>query len=250
MMNEFFRYQLSAGLFLFLLISVPAFAQGEVLIHADRPGTGDGAYVLNRQVFNLETGISGDNDLYQIGQLVVRYGLLDRFEIQARLNSIIISPEATRADYESQAIGFKLGILQQKKGGPIDLSFKTTMELPFLNADYEHWLTRFTILSAYQLTETWSLEANVGYGDFVSDVADGSWFFSVTPSSYFVDNPGFGYYFGYAKSYGDFVNDNVFETGITWLINPTAQVDFGIHFIDDVSGFGMGIGFSKAFNTD
>ena len=207
-------------------------------ISADRPGAGYGTFTVPSKTVYLESGASISSDFSDIGQLFLRTGLADKFEAQLGIGSLFFANGAdTRVGVQSLAFKYSLGSFQEDK---LNLSLFSRTNLPFFNDDYEYYLTRFMILADYSINESWGINSNFGYGDFIDGIENGSFNFNITPG--FSVNENTAGYFGYAVTFDENFSSDLIEVGMVHFLNPSFQLDAGFIYSDgDVLYLTIGI---------
>lgn len=94
---------------LLFFAALPAFAQQEETIVADRPGLADGAATVGRGVTQLETGVTVDEEGETLPALL-RLGLGDRLEL--RIESDVLGRASGDVELAPLAVGFKLRLTE------------------------------------------------------------------------------------------------------------------------------------------
>jgi len=226
-------------LILFAITSSVTFAQR---ISADRPGAGYGAFTVPVKSLYLESGASISGDFSDVGQLFIRTGITKNLEAQIGAGSMLFIEGLDKPRVAVQSLVFKynLGSFADEK---LNLSLFSRTNLPFFNDDYEYYLTRFMILGDYSINDTWGLNSNFGYGDFVDGLNNGSFNFNITPG--FSINENTGGYFGYAIIFDENFSSDFIEGGIVHFLDNSFQLDGGI--IYNGSELFLTLGIAKKF---
>jgi hypothetical protein len=211
-------------------------------ISADRPGAGFGAYTVPTGTFYIESGASLNNDLQDVGQLYLRTGITESFEIQLNAGTVLL-PSGRDARVGSQALILKYGV-GQFVDDKLSLTLSSRTNLPFFNENYEYYLTRFNVIGDYSINETWSLNSNFGYGDFVDGIGNGSFNFNITPG--FTINDNTAGYFGYAVIFDENFSSDLIEAGVQYFVNDSFQLDGGIIYSNGDDLF-LTFGIAKRF---
>ncbi|MEO9887475.1 MAG: hypothetical protein ABJR05_09285 [Balneola sp.] len=230
--------QLFALLILIGLTSSVTFGQR---ISADRPGAGFSTFTVPSKTLYLESGASISSDFSDIGQVFLRTGLSDDLEIQFNVGSLLFidGVDKPRVAVQSLALKYSLGSFAEEK---LNLSLYSRTNLPFFNNDYEYYLTRFMILGDYSINDTWGINSNFGYGDFVDGLNNGSFNFNITPGFSVNDNT--AAYFGYAVTFDENFSSDLIEAGMVHFLNPSFQLDAGFIYSDGDDLF-LTIGIAK-----
>jgi len=211
-------------------------------ISADRPGAGYGSYTVPTGIFYIESGASLNKDLSDVGQLYLRTGITEDLEAQLNAGTVFF-PNGGDPSVGAQALIFKygLGAFAEDK---LSLALSSRTNLPFLNSNYEYYLTRFNVIGDYTFNETWSLNSNFGYGDFLNGIENGSFNFNATPG--IVVNENTLAYFGYAVVFDENFSSDLIEAGIQYFVDDSFQLDGGFIFSDGDNLF-LTLGIAKRF---
>lgn len=226
---------------LMILLSSSAIIAQDI-ISADRPGAGYGTYTVPTKTFYIESGLSLNETVTDFGQLYVRTGLTDKLEIQFGAGSLLFIDGVDKPRVAVQSVAFKynVGSFQDEK---LNVSLVSRTNLPFFNSDYEYYFTRFILLGDYSINDTWAVNSNFGYGDFLNGFENGSFNFNVTPGVSIQDN--LAAYFGYAVTFDENFSSDLIEGGIQYFLNNTLQLDGGI--ILDGNNLYITAGIAKSF---
>jgi hypothetical protein len=225
-----------------LIIFISSSANAQDTISADRPGAGYGTFTVPSKTVYLESGASINKDFSDVGQLFLRTGLADKFEAQLGVGSLFFSNGAdTRVGVQSLAFKYSLGSFQEEK---LNLSLFSRTNLPFFNENFEYYLTRFMILADYSINESWGINSNFGYGDFIDGFENGSFNFNITPG--FSVNENTAGYFGYAVTFDENFSSDLIEAGMVHFLNSSLQLDAGFIYSDGDNLF-LTLGIAKRF---
>lgn len=226
-----------------LIIFICSSANAQDTISADRPGAGYSTFTVPAKTIYLESGVSVSGDFSDMGQFFLRTGLSEDLEFQFNAGSLLFfdGVDKPRVSVQSLAFKYSLGSFQEDK---LNLSLFSRTNLPFFNDDYEYYLTRFMILADYSINETWGLNSNFGYGDFVDGLGNGSFNFNITPG--FSVNENTAGYFGYAVTFDDNFSSDLIEAGVVHFLNPSFQLDAGFIYSDGEDLY-LTLGVAKRF---
>ena len=216
----------------FLLIFISVFnlkAQDDIV--PDRPGIGNGTYVLQPQVTYLESGLEYYNlqagDQYSFGQVLLRGGLTKGVELRLVLNSFVIQNIASVTDsgIPDPGVGVKFNIYNEPESS-LRLSGLGNLSIPIGSQVYtsDEWVPTTTLLADYSFTDYASVTANAGYTFGVGPLQD-AWQFSVTPSYTFLRYPETSIFAGYAGVFSDIGEQQFVEAGITHHLESYLQLD-------------------------
>jgi len=164
-----------------------------------------------------------------------------KYNLMWALFFFIDGVDKPRVAVQSLAFKYSLGSFVDEK---LNLSLYSRTNLPFFNNDYEYYLTRFMILGDYSINDTWGINSNFGYGDFVDGLDNGSFNFNITPG--FSINENTGAYFGYAVTFNENFSSDLIEAGMVHFLNPSFQLDAGFIYSDGDDLF-LTIGIAKKF---
>ncbi len=228
-------------LLIFCVSSTALFAQET--ISTDRPGAGYGTFTVPSKTLLLEAGGSIGDNVIDFGQLYLRTGLMENLEIQFNVGSLLFidGVDGARVGSQSFALKYALGSFANQK---LSLSLFSRTNLPFLNSNYEYYFTRFMVLADYSINDTWALNSNFGYGDFLNGLENGSYNFNLTPSVSINNNT--AAYFGYAVTFDENFSSDLIEGGVTYLLDSSFQLDAGLIY-DSAENLYLTIGIAKRF---
>jgi hypothetical protein len=213
-------------------------------IIADRPGIGSSSFVVGGGILQLEAGAEfahSDADLYNLGQLLVRFGL-PWFELGAQFNSFVIKRSAEDEDGEGfQDIGLRIkAALWSPEDVALTLSLMGTLNFPtgstFLTGN--EVIPTVTLLGDYAITDRWALSCNLAYTLGPGDLSD-LISLALTPSLVIAPSFGLAAYAGYAGFYTSGVDLHFLEGGFALALtrdvqldlNGGAEVDSGDYFV-------------------
>ncbi|XWN36395.1 MAG: hypothetical protein ROO71_10595 [Balneola sp.] len=211
-------------------------------ISADRPGAGFGSYTVPVGKVYLESGASINKDFSDVGQLYLRTGVTENFEVQFNAGTVLL-PNGGDAQVGSQAILLKYG-LGTFSDDKLSLAISSRTNLPFLNSNDEYYFTRVNLIGDYSLNKTWSLNSNLGYGDFLDGFGNGSFNFNITPAV--IINEKSDIYFGYAVLFDENFTSDLVEAGVDYFVNDSFKLDAGFVYSDGDDLF-LTFGIAKRF---
>lgn len=235
----------------FFLITF-ATSQAQTTFSPDRPGLGDGTYVLQPGNLYLEIGAEYYNaeitNVYSLGQVMLRYGLLKNVELRVALNSFVVESygSGSNTGLEGPGLGVKFNLLQDSES-PLALSGLVSVSVPLGYAHFsdDQWHPSAALLVDYQLSESWAINSNIGY-TFNADGAPDQFMFTFTPG-FAIGESAYGGYFGYAAFLSEQFDQHFIEAGFTRLVGDGVQLDIN-GGIDVSSGyFFLGAGFAHRF---
>ena len=223
---------------------VPLMAQDN--ISPDRPGIGNGSYIVDPRVTYLETGVEyftvDDLDQYSLGQVVFRHGLLSGVELRMLLNSFVVQsfPTNDLTGVPDPGVGLKFK-LYDKPGTNLRLSGLTSLSIPVGSTDLttDEWIPSAALLADYSLTDYATLSANLDY-TFEAGPFPEVWKVTITPGYALPGDANIGIYGGYAGFYSEGVNEHYIETGLTKHMMSFLQLDLNAGL--DVESLGVFIG--------
>ena len=215
-------------LFALILCSSSTYAQNA--FSPDRPGFGYGSNTTALGMFGLEAGITHSEFGTNIGEIFVRAGLTDAFEIQFEAGSVFIDGDG-ESSRSSQHLLLK-HTLYTSKDGTFQLSALNRTSLPFLNENESEYFTEFYALADFSLSPKFSINSNLGYGNYIfSDFNNDHIFFTINPG--YVLTPGTSIYVGLKYVENNFTGATSTEFGISHLIHANSQIDLGVELNDN-----------------
>ena len=228
-MSEF-RYKKPILGLVALMFILAARTNAQDAIVPDRPGIGNGAYIVEPRVTYLESGLEYYNldagDRYSFGQLLVRGGLTEGMELRVILNSFVVQSftGATDTGVPDPGVGLKFNIYQDPDSD-IRLSGLGNLSIPIGSSVYttDEWIPTATLLAEYSLTSLSTVTVNAGH-TFEAGPLPSAWNISVTPGIS-LPNSEVGLYAGYAGVYSDAGDQQFIEAGLTKLVEPFMQLD-------------------------
>lgn len=219
----------------------------------DRPGLGNGSYVLPTGTTYLESGLEyydgGAVDQFSFGQVMFRRGLMQGVEFRVLLNSFVVETRpigSNQTGAADPAFGVKFN-LYNNTDSYFTLSGLGSVSIPAGYSPYtdNKWHPSATLLGSYQLSEYWSVTSNVGY-TFGPGDTPGVVTITVTPG-FSIPNSNFSGYFGYAGFISDTADQHFIEAGLTDLITPSIQVDINAGADANSGDAFIGTGFAIRF---
>ena len=255
-----------ATVWIALLLALAGFAPHaaqaqEASLTPDRPGIGDGSAVMAPGQFQVETGYrfvdGGGVDQHDIGELLLRYGVVPGLELRAALNSFVAQIGAGSADDESglsdAGVGLKLGLVRgdgRPMGRP-NLSLVASTTLPTGSDAFSSDVAQPTVKLAYDwpLSNAVAVSANAGYTFDTGDAVDGAVDVTATLGAGLPAAPGLGVYAGYAGSFTTGPDASFVEGGLTYLLHPNTQFDLNgaVGVSDAADDFFIGAGLAHRF---
>lgn len=188
------------------------------------------------------------------GQLLFRYGIADKLELRASLNSFsyqeydFFGNEFNTSGFQDMAIGAKYNLLNSTDD-KFNLSALAELslpvgEVPFTSDEYRPSLG---LLADYNIADNFSLSSNLIYSFETDNQADGL-LFTLTPGFSLPGNENIGIYAGYAGYfYGNEYNEYWYEGGLSIGLKNRGQLDFNFGYEKETERFFIGTGFSIGF---
>lgn len=214
-------------------------------ISTDRPDQTDSAFVMPKGEIQVESGISFENSQSNINALF-RFGLVKGVEIRLNSNYLIndqlsFMKKSSFSDFE---IGAKFKIFD-KMFDKTKLALLSNISIPTARESFSNnaygFLTRVNI--SHELSGENQLGYNIGYNKFEDQ--NGQILYTIVYSR---SLNSFGVFF---EIFGDksSVDSNLnFDSGITYLLNKTQQLDLSIGKGLNNNLFFVSFGFSVNFN--
>jgi len=219
-------------------------------IASDRPGIGDGSWVLAPGVFQIEAGAArseaGPSTLYRLGELLLRYGV-GGVELRAGLNSFTFLRNGVDDEgLEDLALGLKTR-LGTSSDGVMRVSALVESTLPTGSDAFtaDEALLSVGLLADWTFEGGAGLSVNGGYTSPFETLADETWSVSVTPSYSFASVEGLGIYGGWAGTFPPGESVHVLEAGLTWLSGPDTQLDLNGGWDPESGDFFAGVGIAR-----
>ncbi|MEX0724339.1 MAG: transporter [Gracilimonas sp.] len=238
---------------LFLLITNSAY--GQETFPPDRPGIGNGSAITPNNMLGVEAGLQFTTsefvDQFDVGQLLLRYGLAEKLEIRALLNSYssatLNTPteELTNSGFNDVALGAKYNIIPTNENRP-NVSALLEVSLPFGSDAFtaDEVVPVVGILADQTLGDFWGISSNFGYTFGAGDLED-SWLYTLTPGFTLPGNENIAGYAGYAGMYyGEGVNQHWLEGGMTYSLENGSQLDVNLGYETEGEIFFIGAGFA------
>ena len=245
------RRGLSVAALLLLLTAAGPLAS-HAQISADRPGFGDGTTTVAPGTFQAGLGYAVNGNgvtSHELGQLFLRYGLLDGLELRGGVGSYVLNESPRDDGYGGSSVGAKVRLFQNDVSA---LSGVATLGLPTGDAFGTADRARQEVKLAYDgaLGEGLTLSVNGGasffYAEGTQEDRAVEWLFIPTLSFGLTDDV--GAYVGYAGFYTDAANANWVEGGFTLLATLDTQLDVNTGLrVDDESDFFVGLGVAHRF---
>ncbi len=195
----------------------------------DRPDATESASTVPLGSWQFEMGYTlgkmGDIKEHSIGELLVRFSLVSKLEFRVGINSlkIIDAPGISESGLEDFQLGIKYSIIEDKLALLAGITLPTGAEA-FRVDSAEPALS---ILMAHDLSENWSIGANLGYASLSGESDRMNEFFaSLALGTSLNDKLGvFFEYFGYFYKKEDGDSRHYLDTGLTYLVSPLFQLD-------------------------
>ncbi len=231
-------------LILSLLVSTPLMAQDA--ISPDRPGIGDGSYVVEPRVTYVESGVEYFNiknlDQFSFGQIVFRHGLVQGVELRMLLNSFVLQsfPSTTLTGVPDPGVGLKFKLFD-KSGSNLRLSGLSSISIPVGSSDFttDEWIPSVALAGDLSISPYATLSGNLAY-TFEAGPFPEVWKLTLTPGYALPGDANLGIYAGYAGFYSEGADEHYIEAGLTKHVKPFLQLDINTGV--DVEGLGVFFG--------
>lgn len=236
----------------FLLVGTAVQAQS---FSPDRPGIGNSSFITPKNVLGVEAGFQYTTteltDQVDIGQVLLRYGILEKLELRALINSYVSTtfdgPVESISGFQDMSVGMKYNFIEGN--GNTNLSGLAEFSFPVGSDEYtnDEIVPSIVILADRSLNYTWGISSNFGY-NFGPGNLDDNWFYTFTPSFLLPSTENIAGYFGYAGMYfGNGFNRHWLEGGLTYALEGGAQLDVNLGYETEGEVFFIGVGFAKGF---
>ena len=123
--------------FAYVFFPVILFAQGKLVVNADRPDQTDAPYTIEKGYLQLENGFflqhQAESKTVGLANVLLRLGACKNLEL--RLSDLLVNEKEktipSNTGIQSSEVGFKLNLLKQQKILPA-ISLASSVTLPFL----------------------------------------------------------------------------------------------------------------------
>lgn len=219
------------GFIAIIIIFIPLkSAWAQTYMSPDRPGIGNGSYVIPFQKTYVESGIeyynAESNSQVSLGQILVRHGLYPGVELRVLLNSFVVENTAglRNTGITDPGVGIKASLINDPEHS-FRLSGLAEVSAPLGESSFSNdaWVPTVGLLADYGLSPFWSLSSNVTYTAGTGSL-DRVWMLSLTPG-YSLPIAEVGLYAGYAGFYSAAADEHFAEAGITKHLAPYLQLD-------------------------
>lgn len=224
---------------LFAVVVVHGQSQTPPLV-TDRPDQTESSSTVPKHFLQIETGFILENNTtdlmrdksFTYNTTLLRYGLLDNFELRLGLDFLGNQITKKRTDYSQNTAGFsplyagfKVKVVEESGLRP-DIAFLGGLELPFTaSSDYQPSYTAPSMRFAFShtLSNRLSLGYNLG-AEWDGETAFPGFFYSVALGIDLIENLGL-----FVESFGTIpeagTTQHQLDAGFTYLISPNFQVD-------------------------
>lgn len=258
-MNATFKGILGAGVLVFAA-TLPAGAQ----IVTDRPDFTESTVTVPDGRFQIEAGYTylslGEFTTHQIGEALLRYGLIPGLELRAELPSFYsmsgevggpLDLEVDESGIGDAGLGMKLGLYEagMAEGIP-SVSILLGTSVPTGDDDFgsDGWEPEAVLALGWEFAPRLELGANVGYAQRALGDDDNfdEFLASIALAAPFTSRlGGFVEYFAIRPDL-DGADEDYIDGGVTFLVTPDFQLDarigFGVGDTEDAMFFGVGLG--------
>lgn len=205
-------------------------------------------------MLGFETGFQFSNtdfnEQYDVGQLVLRYGLSEKLELRALLgsytsvNESLLGGERTTNGFQDMGVGAKYNLLSAD--GKPSISALAELSLPVGSDEFtnDEFVPSVSLLSDHSFNENLGVSSNLGYAFGVGNIED-RWLFTLT-AGFGITNKIAGY-LGYAGVYYGNFEEHWIEGGLPFMLNNGIQLDlnFGYDMENEITF--LGAGFATGF---
>ncbi|WP_085519199.1 transporter [Marivirga sericea] len=219
---------------LLILMCLPFLSQGQYSesIATARPGAANGAGTVGKGILQFQAGIQFDNltdtsDWYinNVSEnLVVRFGIRERFEISAVINHINSIEYLSDSEESIVRNGLNTSLIRARTKINDNMAFQVGIETRLRGNDYQirYIAPRFRLMYNTKLGRNSSLTTNLG-GVWNGNDSKPRGFYVFSYSLSLTNNLSF-----IAESYGDFVRsgiNNYFDIGLGYNISKDLLID-------------------------
>ena len=239
------------------LVPSPAAGQEPDPIVTDRPDFTESAAVAGRGRVQVEGGWtveeSGEAREHSLGEVLVRIGLGDRFEVRIEPGSWIWADDgaADVSGLDDAGLGLKVLVLEEQAPAipATALLFSTSVPTGVEEIGSTEWYPEVRLALGWTLSESWSLGANAGWAraDDESEGFDQALGSLALGRSLGERRGMFLELYGFAPVGPDEDDSAVFDGGVTLALGPDAQLDAraGVGLTDAAPDWLFGVGFAR-----
>lgn len=240
-----------------LLLTIGAPSSLHAQIQTDRPGFGDGTATVDARTLQVSAGYAYNSNRasllgatynsHELGQLLLRYGVIDGVEIRGGANSFVFTESPLENGYNGTSLGTKIRLFETQTmsvSGLASVGFPTGTGF-FGFEDRFH--QEIKVAADGALGESLTLTANAGARFFYDNKEELQWLFFPTVSYDVTES--IGAYVGYAGFYTEDTTVNWVEGGATLLFDQNTQLDasVGVDIDSDRQPFFIGVGAARRF---
>jgi hypothetical protein len=216
----------------------PACAAGAEPLVADRPDFTESTETVGPGRLQLEGGYTlfrvEEEKLHSLGELLLRIGLLEQFELRLAGNSYVWleSPSGNDQGFVDMSLGAKIKLLEAAEDFDlirpnVALIFGTTLPTGSVDFSANEPQPFMKLALSWGISERLSLGSNLNYA-YLSE--DGERFHQFSGSltlGYKLTEKWGTYieYFGFVPASRDGPNESFFDGGFTYLVNDNLQLD-------------------------
>lgn len=234
------------------LVSLPTGALGQErqaspTISSDRPGLGDGAWVLAPGVWQVEIGgtlQSVPNDHYLVGSSLVRVGL-SSLELRVYVPDVVSQRQGDFLRLGDLGVGAKIPLDLGGEGWRWGVEGAATLPTGSASVSAGDATASATMLAETDLGDGVVLALNMGYGFVFSDSGSGVFSLLATPSFPVPGKEGLSAYAGYAGYYGRGDDAHYVEGGVYKLDGADRQWDVNAGYDPNGHVWFLGVGMAQ-----
>lgn len=213
-------------------------------IRSDRPGLGDGAWVLPHGVRQVELGATfqdAGSDGFVSGAALVRWGL-PPVELRIFLPALVVSRSEDDLALDDLGIGVKLPLVE-RDGWSWAVTSALTLPTSTAESASNDVVGSAAAVAETALTGTLGLAINAGYAFPFDGPDDGTLSVLVTPG---IDlGGGKGAYAGYAAFLRPGDDAHYLEAGFTSLADADTQLDLNLGYDVSTDAWFLGVGLAR-----
>ncbi|MFL6245297.1 MAG: transporter [Thermoanaerobaculia bacterium] len=204
--------------FLILLLALPLHAQQSSIV-ADRPGLADGSTTVGSHTFQLETGVTHEDDDGSLLTLptLLRLGLASDFEL--RIESAVLGFTSGDEEWAPVALGFKWRV-RDDEAFPLSLLVSVQPPSGGGSLGARELETSVRIVSDLDLGGGFSLTPNVGLS-----LVEGGDPVAVFAASVEREAGNAVPFLDFEVSAGDGETSAIVDGGVAWIVNRQTQLD-------------------------
>ena len=210
---------------LLLLISFAAFAQSEGRIETDRPDQTECPFIVKKGYLQAEIGFNRSTSEYLFPTSLLKYGLSKRFEL--RYVSVVAQEPGQVTRFQTEAIGFKWGLLQPSGWKP-RTSVIVHYNWDHQNRDFSEKNLRGHSVGdvVFTMQNDFNERSGIGYNLGTELHSNGSFegIYRVAPN-WLIGKKGYAYVEVFGRFPASEFADHSYDAGFAYYVNDDLKLD-------------------------